>query len=339
MDDSCVNRREGEKRWRIIDKQNFRLREDHPLGLVLVGSVARGECEASSDIDLIVVSDDGRKYPDDWIEGIPVTFASKSMPDIREADDILKSELLKGIVLYDPQGLIDQTIQGWRKELALQKRSESDLKLDWCHRISEECYAQSLATSDPYSKITFLRESCYYILCHFLLRNSKVWKPRAKDLSRYQDNSGVDIEEIMSFIPFIAKATTIQDLFEAFEGQLLGFLERNRSRISSGGLEFARNCASVHKSRLPRFYMNNGDWFSGIFGYRNYLNRIYAYPIAEAHSTEPTDLTTLMGLTDPPAFRDLCRAVNCFEEREQAQLLRISERYNLLRRRLRQSLH
>jgi predicted nucleotidyltransferase len=90
------------------------VREFHPERVILFGSHARGEADADSDVDLLVVMEcEGnttehaldirrripRSFPLDLIVRTPAQFRQR----VREKDGFLRSILEQGTVLYEGQ--------------------------------------------------------------------------------------------------------------------------------------------------------------------------------------------------------------------------------------------
>jgi hypothetical protein len=156
------------------------------------------------------------------------------------------------------------------------------------------------------------------------LKEHDVWKPRPGDLSHLGDREEI-FEDIMMFRPLLDRAEFIQYLFEEFEDQLLHFVEQEKDRIDEESQTMVKRCASIHKSRLNAFFMDNGDWVSGVFGYRNYVNQLYSYPIAEAYGIEaPHVIGPLLKVKAPEMYKNLCMEINCFEKDIKRQLKVVS---------------
>jgi len=317
----CPSFEEYVKRWRITRQIVDSLEKENILGVLLVGSVAREECHESSDIDLIVVSYEKRRYPDRWVEGVPVTTACLTVSDVMDASDILKSELLCGRILYDPLGKTEDVVNGIQDELDASGLDEKELKLNWLSQVSAGYRGHADEAEDPYSVMVWYRAYAFYQISRHLLEEHGVWKPRSRDYQRYLGAYEETVEGVMSFRPLTERKITIQSRFEEFEDQLLLFAERHEERISSDGYEMVRHCASNHKSRICAFYIEGGDWLSGIFGYRNYVNELYSWPLSEAYNIKPTEpIGKLMEIDDPPMFPALCKEINCFKGNVREQL-------------------
>lgn len=302
------------KRWRITRQIVDSIEKENIHGVLLVGSVARGDCYESSDIDLMVVANEKRRYPDRWVEGVPVTTVCLSVSDVMNASDVLKSELLSGRILYDPHGKIGVIVQRIRDELDASSLDEKELKLNWLSQVSAGYKSHADEADDPYSVVAWYRAYTFYQISRHLLGEHSVWKPRPRDYERYLGAYEESIEGVMSFQPLTERRIAVQSRFEEFEDQLLLFAERHEDHISSDSYEMVMHCAINHRSRLCAFYMEGGDWLSGIFGYRNYVNELYSWPLSEAYNVKPAEpLGKLMEIGDPPTFPFLCKEINCFK--------------------------
>ena len=276
-----------------------------------------------------------RKFIDEWHSGIPVQIGCHSLTGLQGINDTAKCDLLQGVILFDPDNILTEWTSDLRKELHSSGKTIKDLKLRWLSRVIEEQSLHAAKSEDPYSTITFLRDSCYYIISHYLLDNLDIWKPRSQDLSLHLSRHLSTIENIMEFSPLLDIGNEIQDKFEILEEQLLSFVELNTSKINLKEQEIIRRAAYVNKSRLLAFYMEKGDWLSSIFGYRNYLNRLYPHPIAEVYGfTPPNFIGELLGISDPPIYPLLCREINCFRDPIVDHLEEIKEQMSNLRQQL-----
>jgi len=315
---------EYNKRWKITKEVVKKRKQDGVIGVILVGSVARKECYPSSDIDLLVISEEKRQYHDEWIDGVPITTGCLTPTDIKNANDILKSELMKGKILHDPSGKLAETIQIIREDAWSRSLTEKDLKYQWMSSMSRAYEEYAHQTDDPYSAIVWHRVSAFYQTSCYLLKEHDVWKPRPGDLS-YLGEHEETFEDIMRLKPLLKRAESIQELFEEFEDQLLHFVEQEKDRIDEENQTMVKRCASTHKSRLNAFFMENGDWVSGVFGYRNYVNQLYSYPIAEVYSIQaPHVVGPLLNVKTPETYQKLCTEINCFEKDIMRQLADIS---------------
>jgi hypothetical protein len=311
----CPSSEEYVKRWRITRQIVDSMEKGDMHGVLLVGSVAREDCYESSDIDLMVVEDEKRRYPDRWVGGVPVTTACLTVSDVMNASDVLKSELLCGRILYDPYGKIDEVVQRIRDELDASGLDEKGLKLNWLSRVSAGYKGHADEADDPYSVVAWYRAYTFYQTSRHLLEEHGVWKPRPRDYEQYLGAYEEPVEGVMSFQPLLERKNTVQSRFEEFEDQLLVFAERHEDRISSDCYEMVKHCVSDHKSRLSAFHVERGDWLSGIFGYRNYVNELYSWPLSEAYNVKPTEpIGKLMEIGDPQTFTVLCKEINCFKE-------------------------
>lgn len=287
---------------------------------------------------MIIITNRERKFVDEWHSGIPVQIGCHSLTGLQGINDAAKCDLLQGVILFDPNNFLTEWVSDLRKELLSSGKTIKNLKLCWLSRIGEEQYLQATKSKDPYSTITFLRDSCYYIISHFLLDKLDIWKPRSQDLSLYLSRHMITIEKIMNSSPLLDIGNEIQDKFEILEEQLLSFVELDTNKINPKGQEMVRRSAAVNKSRLLAFYMEKGDWLSSIFGYRNYLNRLYPYPIAEAYGfTPPHFIGELLNINDPPIYPILCREINCFRDPVKEHLEIIQEQMINLKHQLHDS--
>jgi len=294
--------------------------EEDVIGIVLEGSVGRGEARRSSDIDILCVATDSSSLEGRFFfrEGIPVNVTIQSEESLDGLDAHRKWSLVNAEPILDPRGLIREFQERWGRTII---KGDNSPRLAWLEENLRGDLSIARSTDDPFSEIVFLRDAADWAISHYLLAEEGVLRVRSDDLDRLHTRVRTEFVRLLGPDPLLEDTGTVRQDFHRMEEEMGAYVERNRDRISDLQKRIVTGACRRHRSREFFFQIDQGDWLRGIQGLRNHVNRLYPYCIAEVEGfRKPDFIGRLAGLADPPSYSVICRKVNCFAENIVPQL-------------------
>jgi predicted nucleotidyltransferase len=294
--------------------------QEDVIGILLEGSVGRGEAQLSSDIDILCVATStsslkGRFF---FREGIPVNLTIQAEESLEGLDAHSKWSLLNAEAILDPRGRIRELQERWGRTII---KGDNKPRLAWLEENLRGDLAIAQSTDDPFSEIVFLRDAADWAISHYLLAEEGVLRVRSDDLNRLHTRVRREFVRLLDPDPLLEETGTIRRDFCRIEEEMGAYVERNRETISDLQKHIVTGACRKHRSREFFFQIEQGNWLRGIQGLRNHVNRLYPYSIAEANSfRKPDFIGKLLDLADPPSYSSICRKVNCFAENITPQL-------------------